>query len=196
MTRKEQAKITKNKILDCSLELLRNNSFQMIKVSEICKKSNVTTGAFYHYFKSKNDILYELYRRVDKSFEKEYSNLSETTNLGRLKEYLNKYSSFAEHCGLDSVTNIYYGQLDDDTCFFTDENRVFFRILKELILKAEKSNELNTKLTVDEIITDVMIIEQGAIFTWCITRGEVDVKALSKTLLDDYLQYIMEENKC
>ena len=48
----------KEKILDAATALLAEKSFNEISLSEIAKKSGVSKGSVYYYYKNKDDILY------------------------------------------------------------------------------------------------------------------------------------------
>jgi AcrR family transcriptional regulator len=43
-----------------SLKLFLKNGFSDVSLSEIKQSSNITTGGFYHYFQSKDDLLIEV----------------------------------------------------------------------------------------------------------------------------------------
>ena len=76
---------TKTKILDIATSLIWQSSYSAIGVSEICKRSGVTKGGFYYYFKSKSDLFYQASLRyldkvkddASKALDHEASNLSE-----------------------------------------------------------------------------------------------------------------------
>lgn len=55
--RKEQAQQTEQAILQAAMELARENSFDKVSVRDICQRAGITTGAFYHHFRSKEDLL-------------------------------------------------------------------------------------------------------------------------------------------
>lgn len=48
---------TKNKIMEEALKLFLKKGFSDVSLSEIKQASNITTGGFYHYFHSKDDLL-------------------------------------------------------------------------------------------------------------------------------------------
>ena len=50
------------------IELIDKRRFDDITVADISEKSEVSVGAFYHYFSSKNDILAEIFNQVDEHF--------------------------------------------------------------------------------------------------------------------------------
>lgn len=49
-------------ILAAALELFADRGYDATSVSEVVLRSGVTKGALYHYFASKEDLLYEIYR--------------------------------------------------------------------------------------------------------------------------------------
>ncbi len=55
--RKLQALESRKHILDTALELTKKNGFERTSIQDICREAGVSTGAFYHYFKSKDEIL-------------------------------------------------------------------------------------------------------------------------------------------
>ncbi len=47
---------TKTKLLNAALTLVRTKGFEATSVDDLCRVSGVTKGAFFHYFKSKEDL--------------------------------------------------------------------------------------------------------------------------------------------
>jgi AcrR family transcriptional regulator len=54
----------REKILDAALEMFVNNGFESSPTSKIAKEAGVATGTLFHYFKTKNDLINELYLDV------------------------------------------------------------------------------------------------------------------------------------
>jgi TetR/AcrR family transcriptional repressor of nem operon len=52
----KQITATKQKLLDVSTQLMMSKGYNATTVEEICKIANVTKGAFFHYFKTKEDL--------------------------------------------------------------------------------------------------------------------------------------------
>jgi len=51
---------TQNAILNSALELFSKNGYDATSVADICSKANVSKGAFYHHFSSKQDLFLAL----------------------------------------------------------------------------------------------------------------------------------------
>jgi TetR/AcrR family transcriptional regulator, fatty acid metabolism regulator protein len=66
--RQEQAIEIKNRIYTAAIKLIDKRRFENITIADISEKSEVSVGAFYHYFSSKNDILAKIFNQVDEYF--------------------------------------------------------------------------------------------------------------------------------
>lgn len=54
--RTPQTKDVRSKLLDAALTLIRRQGFAATSVDEICRAAGVTKGAFFHHFRSKEDL--------------------------------------------------------------------------------------------------------------------------------------------
>jgi AcrR family transcriptional regulator len=52
------------RIVDAALELFARKGFDGTSVQEVVDAAQVTKGAMYHYFRSKDDLLYEIYHEL------------------------------------------------------------------------------------------------------------------------------------
>lgn len=195
LSRREQAKITRNLILDTSLELMREKPFKAIKIKDICDRAHVTTGAFYHYFDSKEDIIVQLYIRIDQEFTEYYTVLRGKDYREKIMEYLKRHAMFAEKCGLESVRNVYREQLNMKNDFFRDFSRGFIKYLLELVEKAVQRGEIVSDMAAQDIAVELMSIERGAIYTWCLTGGRISAKMMSVQMVTHYLQAMTKEKR-
>ena len=55
----------KQQILEAAIELFATYGFEKTAISAICEKSNVSKGLVFHYFKNKNELLREVFKRMD-----------------------------------------------------------------------------------------------------------------------------------
>src|SRR4030042_5003965 len=67
-SRQAQATETANRIYAAAIELMDRKGFERLTIADISKRAGVSVGAFYHYFRSKDDILAEIFRRADEYF--------------------------------------------------------------------------------------------------------------------------------
>jgi AcrR family transcriptional regulator len=60
MTRKEQKEKRRLEILYKGLELFVSKGYKSTKITDIAKELNISVGLLFHYYKSKEDLYYEL----------------------------------------------------------------------------------------------------------------------------------------
>ncbi|MFW6371257.1 MAG: TetR/AcrR family transcriptional regulator [Bacteroidota bacterium] len=59
---------TKNKILSAALELFVENGFHNTSTASICKKAGLSTGILFHYFETKEKLIFELFLKLKAEF--------------------------------------------------------------------------------------------------------------------------------
>ena len=123
-TRKEQALQTRSNILTVCTGLLREHTFDELSISMICREADISVGAFYHHFKTKSDIIVELYRDVDDVFVNDILPVCrQLPPLEAILQYLCEQCGYAETMGIDSIKNVYKAQIDNGNTFFASNAR-------------------------------------------------------------------------
>ena len=60
----EKSQVTKNKILDCTIEMLKAGDIDTISMSKIASSANIGKSTIYEYFSSKEELVKEALKRV------------------------------------------------------------------------------------------------------------------------------------
>lgn len=60
LTRKEQAELSRKKIIEAAENLIKEKGYEKIHIKEIASACNMSIGNFYHYFKSKEELFLEI----------------------------------------------------------------------------------------------------------------------------------------
>lgn len=71
---------TKKNLYEALIDLLKDKSFETIKVSDICEKANVNRSTFYDHFTDKYELLEDMIKTVQESFEDELSSFEGEKN--------------------------------------------------------------------------------------------------------------------
>ena len=90
--RKLQSQATRKAILDAAVELAGQMGFQRMTIRDICSKAGVTTGAFYHHFSSKEDLLNQGFSSLDDYLEAALAPYADASPLERLEALLRLYA--------------------------------------------------------------------------------------------------------
>lgn len=141
--RKEQAQQTEQAILQAAMELARENSFDKVSVRDICQRAGITTGAFYHHFRSKEDLLSRGFSPLDRYMEEALSGHETDAPPQRLWLILSTYASFIEAQGWELVARYYQRRLDaPDDASSMDPTRYTLRAMLDCLRQAEEEGSL------------------------------------------------------
>ncbi len=147
-------------------------------LEEISRKAGVSKGLFYHYFKSKSDLVIETYKIIDSDFDKELMDLDvKTSHMERLLFTVNFMARRANQAGMDYTKQIYKGQLDAVTGLWTSKTRPFFKTIHDSIVALQEQGVIDTEIRVEEYAHYMMAIARGVLYDWCLNKGEYDVEA-------------------
>lgn len=167
-SRQIQAAETRDKIYNTAYNLMKKKGFGSITIDDISKKAGVSVGAFYHYFKSKDDILYEVYKRADLYFqEKVQNNLKSDNSLDQIVEYFQYYASYSNQANIGFTIHLY----SIENKFFLKKGRLMQTLLEDIIRKGQENQEIATDRTPEEIVDLLFIIARGVIFDWGLKDG-------------------------
>lgn len=77
-------------------ELVEEKGFDAMTIRDICERSGIKIGTFYYYFKSKNDILEDRYRRTADYFHTLYEEkLQYMETVEALKEFTREFIQYS-----------------------------------------------------------------------------------------------------
>ena len=174
--RKRQAKSTRSRIYNTAFELITRHGFDNVTVDEICRQSGVRKGAFYHHFKSKDDIIIEAYKRIDGDLLHEIATWP--AGMGNEEKILfivlfQARKAYIE--GVVAVRPIYKSQIDKGTSFFISPDRPFYRNIRDAVAAGQTAGEFSADMSPEELTRLVLSISRGIIYDWCMDDGRYDI---------------------
>lgn len=182
-SRRAQAIQTKNKILKTAYDMMQEKGFENVTIEEISEKSGVSVGAFYYYFKSKNEILNIIFLKADeyvkKNVESKHANENAVNSIICFFHYHAKYTSSN---GVDFTKLLYH----NENKAFIDQDRELFKILFAAIEKGQETGELITTITAERMTNYFLIAARGLVFDWCLHDGSYDLVDAMK----DYMEHL------
>jgi AcrR family transcriptional regulator len=170
--RQIQAQNTQDIIYKTAIEMMEEKGFQNLKVEEICKTAGVSIGSFYNCFKSKNDILNEVFRQIDEYFKNSViDELKSGSSIDRIKIYFEIYADYNVDRGIEFVKQL-YGVRNN---LFITKGRYLQAILRDIIEDGQEAGEITRSMTSDEIVEYLFIAIRGVIYHWCLYDGQFDL---------------------
>ena len=134
-------RITRNTLANSFKELMKDNDFSKISVSDICRNCNINRKSFYYHFYDKYDL-------VNWIFDRDYSGFV----------YRNKGDSFffKELCEYFSENSAYYRKvfmIQGHNCFLEHLYNHFYRLL--IACKKEDSTDFEISFYSDAIVSAI-----------------------------------------
>ena len=139
--RKEQAQKTETAILNAALELMGRHGFDVVTVRDICKHAGITTGAFYHHFKSKEDLFDMGFAPLDDFMDEALREHPLDEPVARLKAVMEHYAQFMEHCG-PLAAQYYHRRLNNPKQVSMDATKHICSVMEECFAKAYEQGKV------------------------------------------------------
>lgn len=176
--RKLQAQKTKEKIYQTSVELMERKGLSNITVEEICKAAGVSVGSFYNCFKTKNDILNEIYVIADDYFlDHVAKEISSGSAKDKIVEFFCFYADYNVHRGLDFVKHLY----NTSNTMFIKKGRHMQTVLQNIIEEGQKIGEIPTDMLPEQIVEYLFVAARGIIYDWCLHNGQYDLVEFTRS---------------
>lgn len=187
-SRQIQAIRTKEKILHAAMKLSDDFGYEDMSIQMICKAAGVSTGAFYHHFKGKQDLIIAGYSSCDDYFKVHVlGKLKSQTTRNKILEYIDYQMKYALLIGIDLMTQVYRVQITEGTSFFLDSQRELPKGLEEIISEGVKKGELSEQIDSKQATDEVLTISRGVIYNWCLHKGNFDLNKRCHSIMSKYL---------
>lgn len=195
MLRKEKATLTKNRLFEAAIELIKKNGYDNVTISEICTHAGVAKGTFYVHYNSKEDIIKEsYYSDMDQFVLNTYQNLiSQNRDLSikdKIGIFLMSELMFTAHAGYEMTCRAYVINLTE--CISKDSShfkrRRFAEELKILISQGVTEKAFETDQTEDEIFLYLESFVRGLMASWCFSNGEFDIVRKGEKCISELLK--------
>lgn len=186
-----QANQTKDKIFTAATELFNEIGFDKVTIREICKRAKVALGTFYFHFKSKHEILYEVYHKADEIFE--HNQINERTDLDVFEKIIELIKmqlsmSFIFHIKSDAIKQLYVYQLEADNKYFLSEDRKFYKQLHIVVADAQHQGKIREDISSHDICWRILRFSRGLLFDWCLNNCNYDIVEFGVRETEFYLQ--------
>ncbi|MDL2218418.1 TetR/AcrR family transcriptional regulator [Christensenellaceae bacterium OttesenSCG-928-M15] len=170
-------------------ELVNEVGFDNMRVKDITNKAGITEGAFYHYFKSKNDLLFDRYQRSNQQALHAYeSELIGMHEIDALKK-----------CIVDGTTGIRIRVLNvmipfhkvclEDYLEWTDkEPDGTLLIFERLVESGLKKGTIKPSYSAKDLVDFLQIYINGKTYVQCQRKGAFLNDRFSEQILLDWLE--------
>lgn len=189
----KKSRNTKGKIVTAAWDLFYRQGYDNTTIDEIVEVSGTSKGSFYHYFESKDSLLGSLSYLFDEKYEELEEKIDPEENSFDVLIWLNQelFDMIDNKIDQSLVSKLYSTQLvmkGEKTLL--DNNRLYYRLLKQIVIKGQEKGELTDSMTANEIVRMYAMCERALICEWCLCNWSFSLKTYSKQMLPMLLAQI------
>lgn len=177
---------TKGKIIEAAWDLFYRQGYDDTTVEEIIAASGTSRGSFYHYFEGKDALLSSLSYLFDRKYEELSSTLDPDMDRFDQLMYLNRelFAMIENSISLDLLARLYSSQLvTRGDKHLLDHNRIYYKLLRQIVLEGQQRGELREDLPVSEIVRVYALCERALIYDWCLSEGDYSLQQYGRTMM-------------
>lgn len=182
--RQLQGAETKKKIFQAARQLVMERGIENVSVDSIVEAADLSKGAFYVHFKSKDALAAELVKDFTGIADMDYKSfLTEIFDKESVLDILalmsGEISSFIENnIGLENMRVLYKAYLTKtiDTSPVTSYDRELYKIFMEILERGIQKEELRKDISVDSLAKHLIMSIRGITFEWCIRYPDFNLQ--------------------
>ena len=197
MPRKNR-KNTRGRIVAAAWRLFYEQGYEDTTVEDIIFESETSKGTFYHYFEGKDALLGTL----SVLFDEKYQELMETMDVDMdavsALERLNRelFTMIDNSVPLELLARLLSSQIiTKGERHLLDRKRVYFRLLRRIIMSGQERGELRRDMSVNDISRAYAMWERALMYDWCLSGGEYSLSKYSETLTPMFLSGFRGKNE-
>jgi len=188
--RKQQAMNTRQEIFDTAIELFDKKGYERVSINDICKKAGVSTGAFYHHFRSKDQILMEEFMKIDDFYQelvKEIAGIEDSRE--KLQAFTAATIRALYDMGLKRLKVTYHTQIGPDkkASYLGNNKRALYSILEGLFLEGQEKGQIRKDLSADALTRLTIHCYRGIIYDWCLANGSFDMVEAGEKMMELFI---------
>lgn len=188
---KVRSERTQKALYDAASTLMHDYGYDYLTVQNICKLAGVTTGAFYHHFHSKDDILCLFLNKGYEAFIENRNVCLPEDPLARLTELCVLYAAHNESNGVEFVSNYYSTKNKSlNTIGLSPEDMYVssnYRARYDNLMAAREAGQLPADTDCVSLNEDICSLTKGIIFDWCLSNGGFDLTSRIRRMVDRFM---------
>ncbi|MBQ7889335.1 MAG: TetR/AcrR family transcriptional regulator [Erysipelotrichaceae bacterium] len=170
-------------------ELVNEIGFEKMRVKDITERVGITEGAFYHYFSSKTDLLFDRFHRANETSKEYYETVLKNLHEIDALKYCVSSSTDSIKTRVMNVLIPYYKSYVSDYTEWIKKEKDYSQFVIELIVKAGlEKGTIKPIYSAEELTHFIRIYTEGKSLMNCLTKGEYLQNEFSERVILDTLE--------
>ena len=182
---------TRGRIISAAWKLFYEQGYEETTVEDIVFESETSKGSFYHYFDGKDALVGTLAYVFDEKYEQLMQDMDPEMGAVEKLIYLNHelLAMIETGVSMDLLARLLSTQLlARGEKHLLDRNRTYFKLLRQIITDGQRSGELRTDCTVNDIVKAYALWERALLYDWCLCRGDYSLVAYTDRVTPMFLE--------
>ena len=183
----------KEKIIDAAWELFQEVGYENATVNDIIKKSGTSRGAFYHHFRAKEDLLFQMAWYFDQGYEGWLENQPEDQNpITTLYKFpIFTLESVENSKYKDFLSQLYgYEVMTDGNRPIIDEQRLYFKTLLSLCADARNKKLISEEWSEYTLARTLAGLGRGLTYNWLLEKCRYSLTRTAERVFRSLLKSI------
>jgi TetR/AcrR family acrAB operon transcriptional repressor len=198
---KEEADITRTKLLSAALRVFSQNGYAASRLEDIAQAAQVTRGAIYHHFGSKEKLYIELVHHYEAGINQVAQEIMDEGGtprtilqrlLVRLFEYLEENEEYRAVVELSVNKVEFTKELEELTRQITLGRRILIRYFADLLRQGMDAGEFRADLPVDDAARALVGFINGMGLIWVQDPKSFSIRERAQSLIDIFLEGVIE----
>jgi TetR/AcrR family fatty acid metabolism transcriptional regulator len=161
--------ISRQRIVATAMDLIRAQGYSNTSIQAICTQVGIGVGTFYHYFRSKQDVLVAYIEEENIDLLEYYANLDKSSYGRALLAIADYYLELYFVKGPTLISNIYSMLLFSTINLGEIGEFAFQKILRDVFTQGQRSGEFSEAVSIEFLCN--MAMGEWYYFTslWCMT---------------------------
>ena len=138
---------SRRKIIDAAIALIDAKGYDQITMLDICRSAGVATGTFYHYFKSKQDVITAYIHEENEAVLEFYHKLGRTTFSETICKVMHFKLDIYQARGPEFVRQMVAVLMGSSRQTFTENAYAWMQILSESFQEGQRQGEFTSSIS-------------------------------------------------
>lgn len=173
-------------------KLVMEMGFENMRIQDICEEVGISSGAFYHYFSSKNDVFRDRYKRRNMRYRNMYEErLKQMPPVDALKFFMAELLQYT-HTRIHEVLRNYSKALIDEYArWYEDDGDAVPEVISHLVENGQNDGLLTTEYQPAEIAMMLNDYYRGIMVSESVCPGSDDEYLARQKILFNWLESLL-----